>query len=165
MTVPDSPKNTGRPGSGGTSINPSRGMVGVTSFYFLSFSTLFVHFASCLSLLCTLCDVWCLSRYPIIIRATKRCLLLAFFFLIMLPAAIACAPYQQKLLFTGGTRCMLFSKWPLSASFEPKLFELRPFESKYLSYLRHLFLYIHLAATQIFLCNFREHRVTCHDGN
>ena len=78
MTVPDSPKNTGRPGSGGTSINPSRGMVGVTSFYFLSFSTLFVHFASCLSLLCTLCDVWCLSRYPIIIRATKRCLLLAF---------------------------------------------------------------------------------------
>merc|ERR1712115_595880 len=81
------------------------------------------------------------------------------FFLIMLPAAIACAPYQQILLFTGGTRCMLFSKWPLSASFEPKLFELRPFGSKYLSYLRHLFLYIHLAATQIFLCNFKEHRV------
>ena len=79
MTVPNSPRNTGRPGSGGTSINPSRGMVGVTSFYFLSFSTLFVHFASCLSLLCTLCDVWCLSRYPIIIRATKRCLLIAFF--------------------------------------------------------------------------------------
>ena len=65
-TVPNSPRNTGRPGSGGTSINPSRGMVGVTSFYFLSFSTLFVHFASCLSLLCTLCDGWCLSRCPII---------------------------------------------------------------------------------------------------
>ena len=80
MTMPNSPRNTGRPGSGGTSVNPSRGMVGVTSFYFLSFSTLFVHFASCLSLLCTLRDVWCLSRYPIITGATKRCLLLAFFF-------------------------------------------------------------------------------------